>query len=131
MVRVLDKMHYGVSYREPYDVIRLLPSDFMTFPVYIYMYICRYVIWMNEFFRKLLCVLLCVSLLFLCWLGILIKKKKYRGLKNCVKSSLDDRLEIILLMCSMIYIFCLWIRVYFHLWNKRFWNASFWFFVCQ
>lgn len=108
MVRVLDKMHYGVSYRESYDVIRLLPSDFMTFPVYIYMY----VIWMN--FSGNFYASFCVSLLFLCWLGILVKKKKkakYRGSKNCVKSSLDDRLIILPIMLILI-------RIYFHLYAK-------------
>lgn len=81
MVRVLDKMHYGVSYRESYDVIRLLPSDFMTFPVYIC--VCN----MNEFFRKLLRVLLCLPAFSLLVgnLGKKKKKAKYRGSKNCVK----------------------------------------------
>lgn len=49
---------------------------------------------MNEFFRKLLCVLLCLPAFSLLVgnLGKKKKKAKYRGLKNCVKSSLDDRL---------------------------------------
>lgn len=55
---------------------------------------------MNEFFKKLLRVLLCLPAFSLLVgnLGKKKKKAKYRGSKNCVKSSLDDRLIILPIM---------------------------------